>query len=123
MHGEFRIPAIPGPCRADPRPRGAADVRLMYGVLSAVSRQKSVRDRLEDVPVTAIYFGLCWLSVAMALVLLAIGSWNAALQNTEKGFCAMAFLLSLFGGVAVQKNVRDVQAFQAHAPATSSPEV
>ena len=30
---------------------------LMYGLFSAVSVQKSVRDRLDGVPVTNIYFG------------------------------------------------------------------
>jgi len=31
---------------------------IMYGLFAAVSVQKAVRDRLEDVPVTAIYYGL-----------------------------------------------------------------
>jgi len=81
---------------------------LMYGLFSAVSLQKSVRDRLEGVPVTGLYYGLCWLSLAIALLLLSIGLWNATLSLSEKGFYAMAFLLSLFAAVAVQKNVRDV---------------
>ena len=34
--------------------------------------------------------------------------WNASLASSEKGFYAMAYLLSLFGSVAVQKNVRDI---------------
>jgi uncharacterized membrane protein YiaA len=84
---------------------------LLYGLFSAVSLQKSVRDRMEGVPVTGIYFGLCWLSVGISIALLAVGLWNAALAPTEKGFYAMAYLLSLFAAVAVQKNVRDVAAF------------
>ena len=81
---------------------------LMYGLFAAVSLQKSVRDRLEGIQVTGIYFGLCWLSLALSILLLAIGLWNATLSGSEKGFYAMAFLLSLFAAVAVQKNVRDV---------------
>lgn len=81
---------------------------LMYGLFSAVSLQKSVRDRLEDIKVTGIYFGLCWLSLGLSVLLLAIGLWNATLSASEKGFYAMSFLLSLFAAVAVQKNVRDV---------------
>ncbi|NHQ89240.1 inner membrane protein YiaA [Janthinobacterium lividum] len=81
---------------------------LMYGLFAAISLQKSVRDRAEGIAVTGIYFGLCWISVLLALLLLTVGLWNAALQNSEKGFYAMAFLLSLFAAVAVQKNVRDV---------------
>jgi uncharacterized membrane protein YiaA len=81
---------------------------LMYGLFSAVSLQKSVRDRIEGIPVTGIYFGLCWFSLGLSVALLTIGLWNATLANSEKGFYAMGFLLSLFAAVAVQKNVRDV---------------
>ncbi len=84
-------------------------VLLMYGMFSAVSLQKSVRDRLEGIPVTRLYFALCWVSVASVITLLAIGLWHAALAGSEKGFYAMAFLLGLFGAIAVQKNVRDSQ--------------
>src|SRR5215475_11189397 len=59
---------------------------LMYGLFSAVSLQKSVRDKLENIPVTPIYFGLCWASVVLAILLLAVGLWNATLALSEKGF-------------------------------------
>ena len=81
---------------------------LMYGLFAAVSLQKSVRDRLEGIRVSALYFGLCWISVGLCMLLLTIGLWNATLTSSEKGFYAMSFLLALFGGVAVQKNVRDL---------------
>ena len=81
---------------------------LMYGLFAAISLQKSVRDRNEGIAVTGIYFGLCWISVLLALLLLTVGLFNASLANSEKGFYAMSFLLSLFAAVAVQKNVRDV---------------
>jgi uncharacterized membrane protein YiaA len=81
---------------------------LLFGLFAAVSLQKSVRDRAEDVPVTAIYFGLCWLSLIAALLLLTVGLWNAEMPRFEKGFYAMAYVLSLFAAVAVQKNVRDL---------------
>lgn len=90
---------------------------LMYGLFSAVSLQKSVRDRLEGIPVTGIYFGLCWFSLGLSVLLLAVGLWNATLAASEKGFYAMGFLLALFAAVAVQKNVRDVALFQAQSPA------
>jgi uncharacterized membrane protein YiaA len=89
---------------------------LMYGLFSAVSLQKSVRDRLEGIAVTGIYFGLCWLSLGLAVLLLTVSLWNADLSFTEKGFYAMAFLLALFGAVAVQKNIRDVAAFGETPP-------
>jgi uncharacterized membrane protein YiaA len=83
---------------------------LMYGLFAAVSLQKSVRDRLEGIPVTGLYFGLCWISLGLSVLLLAVGLWNAELAGSEKGFYAMSFLLALFGAVAVQKNVRDIAA-------------
>lgn len=80
---------------------------LMYGLFAAVSLQKSVRDRAEGVRVTAMYFGLCWMSVMVVLLLLTVGLSNATMMLSEKGFYAMSFVLSLFAAVAVQKNVRD----------------
>ena len=80
---------------------------LLYGLFAAVSLQKSVRDQLEALPVTPIYFGLCWLSVLIAIVLLAVGLWNATIALSEKGFYAMAFVLSMFAAITVQKNTRD----------------
>jgi uncharacterized membrane protein YiaA len=81
---------------------------LMYGLFSAVSLQKSVRDRLEGHFVTSIYFSLCWVSVGISILLLLVGLWNAGIAYSEKGFFAMSFVLSLFAAVAVQKNVRDI---------------
>ena len=82
---------------------------LMYGLFASVSLQKSVRDRMEGINVTNIYFGLCWISLLLTMLLLTVGLWNAKLEQSEKGFYAMSFVLSLFASVAVQKNVRDVQ--------------
>jgi len=85
-------------------------VLLLYGLFSAISLQKTVRDRAENLPVTGLYAGLCWFSLAAAIALLAVGLWNATLASSEKGFYAMSFGLALFAVIAVQKNVRDVQA-------------
>src|SRR5690349_967026 len=91
---------------------------LMYGLFSAVSLQKSGRDQMQGIPVTAIYFGLCWGSVGLSVLLLAVGLWNASLAMSEKGFYAMSFILSLFAAVAVQKNVRDVELLRDDFPAS-----
>jgi len=76
---------------------------LMFGLFAVVSVQKSVRDRLEGLPVTDIYYGLCWFATILSILLLIIGLWNATLLPSEKGFYAFAFLLALFGAIAVQK--------------------
>jgi uncharacterized membrane protein YiaA len=80
---------------------------LMYGLFSAVSVQKSVRDRLDGIPVTNIYYGLSWVSVMLCILLMSIGLWNATISLAEKGFYGMAYLLSLFAAITVQKNTRD----------------
>ena len=82
---------------------------LLLGIFSVVSVQKSVRDRIEGLPVTDLYYGICWLATILSVTLLTIGLWNATLLPSEKGFYAFAFLLGLFGAVAVQKNTRDNQ--------------
>jgi len=87
--------------------KGYYFVVLMYGLFSAVSLQKAVRDQLEGIPVTTIYYGISWFSTLLAILLLVVGLWNAELIRSEKGFYAMSFLLSLFAAVAVQKNIRD----------------
>lgn len=63
-----------------------------------------------------IDYSLCWVSLAIAVLLLTVGVWNATLAASEKGFYAMAFLLALFGAVAVQKNIRDVAQFNRAHP-------
>jgi uncharacterized membrane protein YiaA len=82
---------------------------LMYGLFSVISLQKAVRDRLENLRVTDVYYGLSWFSTVLAVVLLIIGLWNAELLPSEKGFYSFAFILAMFSAVAVQKNVRDIQ--------------
>lgn len=99
--------------------KGFYFILILYGLFSAVSLQKVIRDKLEGQFVTSIYFALCWFSVMICIVLLAIGLWNAPLQLSEKGFYVMAFLLSLFGAVAVQKNIRDLDYFQTHIEQSS----
>ena len=89
---------------------------LLFGLFGVVSLQKSVRDRLEGAPVTALYYGLCWVAVTASVVLLMVGLWNADLALSERGFYGMAFTLGLFGAVAVQKNVRDLAVVDRDQP-------
>lgn len=80
---------------------------LMFGLFSVISLQKSVRDKLEGIKITDIYYGLCWFCTILSILLLTVGLWNATLLPSEKGFYAFAFLLSLFAAITVQKNTRD----------------
>lgn len=89
---------------------------LMFGLFSAISVQKAVRDQLEGIPVTNLYYGIAWFTTLLSIVLLAVGLWNAELQRSEKGFYAMSFVLSLFSAIAVQKNTRDVKTSKESQP-------
>ncbi|QHS58677.1 inner membrane protein YiaA [Chitinophaga agri] len=80
---------------------------LLFGLFAVISVQKSVRDRAEGLAVTDLYYGLSWFAAIAAVLLLTIGLWNADMALSEKGFYAMAFVLSMFSSIAVQKNTRD----------------
>lgn len=84
---------------------------LMFGLFGAISVQKSVRDSMEGIPVTAVYYGISWFATLLAIALLVVGLWNAHLALSEKGFYGIAFTLSLFAAIVVQKNTRDMEAF------------
>ncbi|MGI4736753.1 MAG: inner membrane protein YiaA [Janthinobacterium lividum] len=90
---------------------------LMFGLFAAISLQKTVRDQLEKIPVTALYYGLAWFATLLAVALLLVGLWHAALTLSEKGFYAMSFLLGLFGAIAVQKNTRDTRSVSDNSAA------
>lgn len=80
---------------------------LLLGLFSAISLQKTVRDRIENIPTTNLYFIICWVALLSAITLVSVGLWNAGMTKSEKGFYAMSFVLSIFASIAVQKNVRD----------------
>lgn len=83
---------------------------LAFGLYSAISLQKVVRDKDEGIPVTSIYYGISWLALIVSITLMAIGLYNAgSIVLSEKGFYGMAFVLSLFAAITVQKNIRDTQ--------------
>ena len=83
---------------------------LVFGLYSAVSLQKAVRDKEEGIPVTSIYYGISWFALIVSISLMAIGLFNAgSIILSEKGFYGMAFVLSLFAAITVQKNIRDTQ--------------
>ncbi|MGM0751709.1 MAG: inner membrane protein YiaA [Bacillota bacterium] len=83
---------------------------LIFGLYAAVSLQKAVRDKEEDIPVSGIYYGLSWFAVIVAISLMAIGLYNAgSIILSEKGFYGMSFVLCLFSAITIQKNIRDTQ--------------
>jgi uncharacterized membrane protein YiaA len=84
---------------------------LLFGLFSAISVQKCVRDKSEGIPVTDIYYGISWFTTITSIVLLVVGLRNADIELSEKGFYGMSFTLALFASIAVQKNTRDLKAY------------
>lgn len=82
---------------------------LIFGLFAVISLQKTVRDQLEGIPVTNVYYGLAWGMSLLSVLLIVVGLWNAELELSEKGFFGISFILSLFSSIAVQKNLRDVK--------------
>lgn len=83
---------------------------LVFGLYSAISLQKAVRDKEEGIPVTNIYYGISWVALSVSISLMGIGLYNAgSIVLSEKGFYGMSFVLSLFASITVQKNIRDTQ--------------
>ena len=68
-----------------------------------------MRDRVEGIEVTDIYYGISWFTTIVSILLLIIGLRNADLSSSEKGFYAMSFTLALFAAITVQKNTRDLK--------------
>ena len=81
---------------------------LALGLYSAISLQKTLRDRAEGIPTTNLYYLISWAALAVSIFLIAVGLMNAGgLSLSEKGFYMMAFTMSLFAAVTIQKNTRD----------------
>lgn len=81
---------------------------LILGLYAAISLQKTLRDRSEGIPTTNLYYMISWAALGVSVVLIAIGLLNAGgLSLSEKGFYMMAFTMSLFAAITIQKNTRD----------------
>lgn len=82
---------------------------LLFGLFSVIALQKSVRDKIVGIPVTNIFYTISWVSAFAAIALLIIGLWNADLLLSEKGFFGIAYMMSLYSAISVQKNIRDLE--------------
>lgn len=96
---------------------------ILFGLYSAISIQKVIRDRAEGVAVTGIYYGISWFCVAASLILLGVGLWNADMLLSEKGFYGVSMAMALFAAAAVQKNVRDLALFDKEVREVKPPRV
>ena len=58
---------------------------ILFGLFSVISVQKCVRDRVECIVVTDIYYGISWFTTICSVVLLLIGLRNAEISLSENG--------------------------------------
>lgn len=101
--------------------KGFYFIVIMFGLFAAVSVQKCVRDRAENIPVSQAYYSLSWFATILPIVLLIVGLFNATtLLPSEKGFYGISFLLALFGAITVQKKTRDNQVEPAGKESTAN---
>ncbi|NDV64179.1 inner membrane protein YiaA [Bacteroides sp. 224] len=82
---------------------------LLFGLFSVIALQKSVRDKLDGVPVTNIFLSISWFGTLASILLLVVGLWNAELLLSEKGFYGIAYTMSVYAAISVQKNIRDAE--------------
>ena len=85
---------------------------ILFGLFSAISVQKCVRDRSEGIEVTDMYYGISWFTTIAAVILLVVGLRNAELLLSEKGFYGMAFTLAMFASAAVQRKYEGYKSLQ-----------
>lgn len=104
---------------------------LCLGLYAAISLQKTIRDKAEGIPTSNQYYIISWMALVIAIALQLVGLWNAELNMSEKGFYLMAFTMSVFASITIQKNVRDSRIAQegeftqntiSHQPNTPIPE-
>ncbi len=72
----------------------------------------TVERKLEPQKPTAAFIGASWAALLLGVTCYLIGLWNANLLLSEKGFYGISMALSIFAVIAVQKNVRDLEAFK-----------
>ena len=96
---------------------------FILAMFSAVTLQKTVRDKQEGLPTTTVFVGMCWAAFFSSIALLGIGLFNADMFLSEKGFYGMAFILSLFAIITVQKNIRDLTNDDGTTPSSTYPGV
>jgi uncharacterized membrane protein YiaA len=93
---------------------------MLFGLYASVSAQKAIRDRDDGIPTSQIFLTISFVAIASAISLLCIGLYNAELLLSEKGFFGMAYTLSLFAAITVQKTVRDDIAFESNSTASQA---
>lgn len=97
---------------------------LVLGLYASISLQKTIRDKSDGIPTTRQYYFISWVALAIAIALIVLGLYNAqGLSLSEKGFYMMAYSMSLFAAITIQKNTRDAMGTPALMPPNAQPQV
>ncbi len=97
---------------------------MALGLYSAISLQKTIRDKTEGIPTSMLYYWISWAALGTAVALIIVGLLNATgLSLSEKGFYMMAFTMSLFAAITIQKNTRDNAQIRALQSGSATPQL
>ena len=84
-------------------------IGLMFGLHSAISLQKNLRDKENGQDVSNMFMGISWFALIASILVMGAGLFNADLALSEKGFYIMAFILSIYSLISVQKCIGDMK--------------
>lgn len=84
---------------------------ILFALFGVVALSKSIRDRVEHIPVNPVFYGLSYVAVlAPATFLAAILYYCDYAADTKWLIFASATLMA-FAAASIQKNIRDVAVF------------
>lgn len=85
---------------------------LAFGLYASISLQKTIRDKDEGIPTSGLYYWISWVALILSSSLIIVGLYHAgSLSLSEKGFYMMAYTMSLFAAITIQKNTRDMSSY------------
>lgn len=102
----------------EPLERGFLLGAFFFGIVGPIGVQKLVRDRHEGVSVTSLGLGVSWFGPVIGIAMLAWGLWNSGRPPSESGLFGMAFAMTVFANMVVQKNTSDLITLKAQHPET-----
>jgi uncharacterized membrane protein YiaA len=81
----------------------------LFSFFGSLAVSKSVRDRQEGIPVTALFYGVSWFAAALPFVLVVyyLTYYSAEIDAVYRGLLGVAYVLSTFALLSIAKNERD----------------
>jgi uncharacterized membrane protein YiaA len=86
---------------------------LMFGLFASISVQKAVRDQMEGIPVTDLYYGIAWFSTILSMYCSPSAYGIPALKKVKKAFTPCRLYLVFFLPFGTKK-YQGYEGFQNH---------